>query len=73
MQRDFIFTFVYQNNENMIDCLFIIKESLFIFLSLSLSFTHSTMTYKKRISLLSFKMGKDVSYYGKIDTFENIY
>jgi hypothetical protein len=37
MQRDFIFSVVYQNNENMIYYLFAIKGSLFIFFFLSLS------------------------------------
>jgi phosphatidylglycerophosphate synthase len=49
------------------------KGRLFTFLSLSLSFTHFTMTYKKHTSLISAKVGTDSSNYGKIDTIESIY
>jgi hypothetical protein len=40
MQRDFILTFVYQNNQNMIFYSSTIKGSFF-YLFLALSFTHS--------------------------------
>jgi hypothetical protein len=73
MQRGFIFSFVYQNNENMIHCLWVDKKGVFASLFLSLSFTHFTMIHKKRTSLLSAKIGTDSSNYGKIDTFEIIY
>jgi hypothetical protein len=81
MQRGFFFfiafSFVYQNNENLIYYLSTIKGSLFIFLSfylfLFLSFTHSTMIHKKRTCLLSAKIGTDGSNYGKLDTFESIH
>jgi hypothetical protein len=62
----------------MIHYLWVIKGDLVYFslslsLSLSLSFSHFTMIYKKRTSLLSVQMGTDTSFYGKIDTFESIY
>jgi hypothetical protein len=69
MQRDFIFSLVYQNNENMIYYLSTIKGSLFVFFSLFLSLTHFTMIYKKHTSLLSAKTGTDSSNYGKMDIF----
>jgi hypothetical protein len=70
MQRGFTFPFVYQNNENMIHCLWVIKKGeLFIFFSLS--FSHFTMIYKKRTSLLTVKMKTDTSNHGK-DTFRSI-
>jgi hypothetical protein len=69
MQRDFIFSFVYQNNENMIYYLSTIKGKACLFFFFSLSFTHFTMISKKRTSRRSVKMGTDSSNYGKIDTF----
>jgi hypothetical protein len=73
----FAFSFVYQNNENLIYYLSTIKGSLFIFFSLflsfSLSFTHVTMIHKKRTSLLSAKIGTDSLNYGQTDTFESIH
>jgi amino acid permease len=62
------FLFVYQNNENMVYYSSTIKGDL-VSLSLSLSFTHFTMINKKRTSLLSAKIGTDISNYGKMDTF----
>jgi hypothetical protein len=56
----------------MIRYLSTIKGSLFIFFSLFLLLTHLAMIYKKRASLLSFKMGKDILQHGKTDTFESI-
>jgi hypothetical protein len=73
MQRDFIFAFVCQNNENMIDCLSTIKGNLVYLFFLSLSFTHFTMIHKKRTCILSAKIGTDSSNYGKMDTFESTY
>jgi hypothetical protein len=81
MQPDFIFAFVYQNNQNMIYYLSTIKGNLFIFFSLFLSLTLFTMIYKKHTSLLSAKFGTDSSShgktnssnYGKTDTFESTY
>jgi hypothetical protein len=49
------------------------KKGGFVSLSLSLSFTHLTMIYKKRTCLLSAKIGTDSSNYRKINTFENIH
>jgi hypothetical protein len=69
MQRNFIFAFVYENNQNMIYYSSTIKENLFIFFSLFLSLTIFAMIYKKHTSLLSAKIGADSSNYGKIDTF----
>jgi hypothetical protein len=68
MQRDFIFTFVYQNKKDMIHYLFIKKEGGVSFF-LSLSFTYFTMIHKKRVCLLSAKIGTDSSNYGKMGTF----
>jgi hypothetical protein len=45
------------------------KKGGFVFLFLSLSFTHFTMIYKKKkksASLLSIQMGTATSYYSKI-------
>jgi hypothetical protein len=54
----------------MTHCLWMIKErNLF----LSLSFTRFTMIHKKRTSLLSFRVGKDVLKHGNIDTFKSTY
>jgi hypothetical protein len=64
MQRDFIIKIIHY--------LSTIKGSLFIFF-LSLSFTHFTMTHKKRTCLLSAKIGTDSSSYGKTDTFASTY
>jgi hypothetical protein len=61
----------YQNNENIIHCLWVIKKGdLFIFFS---SFLSLTMIHKKRTSLLSAKVRPDSSNYGKVDTFESIH
>jgi hypothetical protein len=49
------------------------RDLVYLFLFLSLSFTHFTMTHKKRTSLLSAKVGTDNSNYDKMDTFETIY
>jgi hypothetical protein len=72
MQRDFMFSLVYQNNENMINYSSTIKGDL-VSLFLSLSFTHFTMIHKKRTCLLSAKIGTDISNYGNTDTFGSIY
>jgi hypothetical protein len=70
MQRDFIFSLLYQNNEKMIHYSSTIKGNLvYLSLSLSLSFTHFTVIHKKRTCLLSAKIGTDSSNYGKMDTF----
>jgi hypothetical protein len=49
------------------------KKGGFVYLFLSLSFSHFTMIHKKRTCLLSVQMGTDISNYGKVDTFESIY
>jgi hypothetical protein len=69
----FAFSFVYQNNENLIYYSSTIKGSLFLFFSLFLSLTLFTMIYKKHTSLLSAKIETDSLNYGKLDTFESIY
>jgi hypothetical protein len=70
MQRDFIFAFVYQNNENMIHYLRTIKGYLvYLSLSISLSSIRFTMINKKQASLLSVKMGTATLKHGNIVNF----
>jgi hypothetical protein len=64
--------FVYQNHQDMIHYSSIIKDA-FVYLFLSLFFTHFTMIYKKRTSPLLVKMAPVISRYGKTDLFETTY
>jgi hypothetical protein len=49
------------------------KKGEFVYLFLSLSFSHFTMNHKEPTSLLSTKIETDISNYGKIDTIESIH
>jgi CHASE1-domain containing sensor protein len=80
MQRDFILTFVYQNNENMIYYSSTIKGSLFIFFSLFLSLTLFTMIYKNtllysqpRMEQIAQIMVRWISFKVHIDSYTYIY
>jgi hypothetical protein len=62
MQRDFIYELMFMYNKRKL-----------VYPFLSLSFTHLTMIYKKRISLLSFKTVKYIVKHGTTDIYESIY